>query len=113
MLARHVPRFACARAAVDVRARSATRARTQRARERRSRGARAYRTVALARRYSAAAGRVLASLAAAPYVGEPGDTDAVLTHNAHDCGSDGCTVVETDFYALEAAGRALGLWTWL
>ena len=53
----------------------------------------------------AAAGDTLASLAAAPYLASPGASDAVLTHNGNDCGADGCTVIETDYYFYEALRR--------
>lgn len=32
-------------------------------------------------------------------------SDAVLVANAHDCGDNGCTVIETDYYFLEALMR--------
>jgi hypothetical protein len=32
-------------------------------------------------------------------------SQAVLAANAHDCGSDSCTIIESDYYLLEAIRR--------
>ncbi len=32
-------------------------------------------------------------------------TNAVLTHNGHDCGDDRCTIIESDYYLYEALLR--------
>eukprot|EP00042_Codosiga_hollandica_P017480 m.48271 g.48271 ORF g.48271 m.48271 type:complete len:419 (+) comp47697_c0_seq1:955-2211(+) len=51
---------------------------------------------------------ILTSLSGAPYLADPSTTEAVLTHNFHDCGSDDCTLIETDYYFYEAIRRYLG-----
>lgn len=57
-------------------------------------------------RYLAAAEKIVSSFAnVAGLQGDPAKTDAVLVANHHDCGSDECTVIETDYYALEAIRR--------
>lgn len=55
------------------------------------------------RGHAALAQSILASLASS-YLGGA-LTDAVLVQNHHDCGSDLCTVIETDYYFLEALLR--------
>jgi unsaturated chondroitin disaccharide hydrolase len=59
--------------------------------------------------YLDAATTILTSLSAAPYLGDPALTDAVLVGNAHDCGSDYCTDIYTDAYFLEALRRLRAL----
>jgi len=39
------------------------------------------------------------------YTASPNGSEAVLASNAHDCGSDNCTVIESDYYLLEAIRR--------
>jgi len=39
------------------------------------------------------------------YIGDLEASFSVLSHNRHDCGLDGCAVVESDYYYLEALLR--------
>ena len=48
---------------------------------------------------------LLSTLSASPYLSDQALSDAVLTHNGHDCGSDACTVIYSDYYFYEALMR--------
>ncbi len=58
--------------------------------------------------YSDKALEILTSLSGAPYLAIPSQTEAVLTHCFHDCGSDNCTIIESDYYFYEALRRSQG-----
>ena len=47
------------------------------------------------------------SLGSAPYAGGAG-TQAVVTHDWHDCGADACSIIEVDYYYVEALRRSIG-----
>ncbi len=57
-------------------------------------------------RYSDAATAILVSLGAKYQAGD--NSEAFLAYNGHDCGSDRCSLIETDYYFLEALRRYLG-----
>jgi unsaturated chondroitin disaccharide hydrolase len=65
-----------------------------------------------ARELRSLANTTLASLGAAPYLADPDLTDAVLDYNAHDCGSNACTVIEADYFFFEALRRAEKMRLW-
>lgn len=44
------------------------------------------------------------------YLGVPEETEAVLTYCFHDCGSNNCTIIESDYYFYEALRRFVGEW---
>jgi unsaturated chondroitin disaccharide hydrolase len=59
-------------------------------------------------RYHNAAVHIINSLGWVPGLLAGDSSDAVLASNQHDCGSDKCTVIETEYYAYEALRRLDG-----
>jgi unsaturated chondroitin disaccharide hydrolase len=59
-------------------------------------------------KYRNAAVHIINSIGWVPGLLAGDDSDAVLASNQHDCGSDKCTLIETDYYMYEALRRLGG-----
>lgn len=63
--------------------------------------------------YARVATQTIAALTRAPYIADPAQSMALMTHNGHEGGcdlQDGCVDMYTDYYTTEALRRCLGMW---